>query len=286
MAEDPNHLVNFGKATCLIQAGGYKGTGFHFGGGWVMSVAHNFQDNQDPDWYHSPLKRATFTFTINDKKFVFSHSENASRMAFVHHLKAGDDIDLENKDIAMVKLGIQYEYGGRKCEDWESAERDKLNEMGSRYGFADIQAKREVKVDEKVVAIHYGGDDNIKIENLTVKSGQQNPIIILHPAIKPGASGCPILNKDYKLVGVFVGGDEAEGVALMWDGGIQKYISSGVQIILHAESYLAQKNFHYTNERINSKIQEQASQDKLEKMAKESQLTIYLMNGETFYGQN
>jgi hypothetical protein len=88
-------LKNFAKATCLIKcllevgppARYIKGTGFYFGSGWVMSVAHNFQNATDTPQLHSLLSSATFTFTVNGEQFVFANQGN--RMAFIHHLQPG-----------------------------------------------------------------------------------------------------------------------------------------------------------------------------------------------------
>ncbi len=290
-----NQLKEFAEATCLIEAGRYKGTGFHFGSGWIMSVAHNFQnDDTDNEHLHSLLSSAKFTFTIDGTECVFSSAEN--RMAFIHHLQPGDEVDPRNMDIALVKLGIQYEYG-RGDDDyniWENEEQQKLNEMELKC-FADIE-ERQVTEDEKVYAIHYGGDDNNrKKQELTVtrvSPANTNPFptIQLQPAIKPGASGCPILNQDYKLVGLLCGGGPPGNVqavdALMWNGGIKEYVSNGVSIIVDIGSYMAYKNMKVTDQAMNEELQKRASADKtqLMKKAKDSKLTIYLMNGEVFDG--
>jgi hypothetical protein len=158
---------------------------------------------------------------------------------------------------------------------------------------ADIE-ERQVSVDEKVYAIHYGGDDNNrKMEELTVThvshATNENPIptIQLKPVIKPGASGCPILNQDYKLVGLFCGGGppgNAQANAVMWNGGIEKYVNNGVPIIAESERYMALKNMGVKTR--NEAIQQRASDAKvgLNKGARDSKLTIYLMNGEVFDG--
>ncbi len=289
-------LEEFAKATCLITAGRKHGTGFHFGRGWIMSVAHNFQnDDTDNEHLHSLLSSAKFTFTIDGTECVFSSAEN--RMAFIHHLQPGDEVDPRNMDIALVKLGIQYEYG-RRDDDyniWENEEQQKLNDMELKC-FADIE-ERQVTEDEKVYAIHYGGGGNRKKVQLTVKRVEQirnsRPTIQLQPATQPGASGSPILNQQYRLVGLLFGGgdpDDPNAVddALMWNGGIKNYVDNGVSIIAHIGSYMAYKNMKVTDQAMNEELQKRASDEKtqLMKNAKDSKLTIYLMNGEVFNGQN
>ena len=121
------------QATCSIQSADlednvYTGTGFLYGNGWVISVAHNFQnDNTDREQQHSLLSRAHFTFTVNGQRFDFPRPPR-NRMALINHLRPGNNIDPNNMDIAMVKLGIQYEYMRSKndYEPWEKTEQQNL----------------------------------------------------------------------------------------------------------------------------------------------------------------
>lgn len=75
---------------CIDQAGDkFRGTGFHYGDGWVMTVAHNFQDdNKDNETSHSYLSEGNFRvlFHVEGKKYEFLEHK---RTAFVHHLKTG-----------------------------------------------------------------------------------------------------------------------------------------------------------------------------------------------------
>ena len=59
-----NKLKEKEKGVCLITCYDMKkqvhvfGTGFHFGSGWVMSAAHNFQADSDLPEDHSLLQTA------------------------------------------------------------------------------------------------------------------------------------------------------------------------------------------------------------------------------------
>ena len=163
MAANPNGddaWEEFKKATCLIQTldsegNACNGTGFIYGdGGWVMSVAHNFQSNADSAQLHSLLSEASFRFTVKGQSINFPRR---SRMAFIHHLQPGNSVDPNNMDIGMVKLGKQYEYGRRKSQDWEIAEEEQLKEMKLQSVFATID-DRETVANDTVHAIHY--DEN------------------------------------------------------------------------------------------------------------------------------
>ena len=130
MAVNPNEedpWKKYKEATCLINS---QGTGYFLGKGWVMSVAHNFQnDNTHPKKLHDLLSAARFRFTVDGQPFDFPPEPPQGpirRTAFIHHLRSGNN----NMDIAMVKLGKQYEYGNRQeYQDWETAEDSQLQRM-------------------------------------------------------------------------------------------------------------------------------------------------------------
>lgn len=159
-------LENVKKAVCLIQSTAegnrvlYEGTGFHFGNGWIMTVAHNFQDDKERNKKdHNIMSEGKFKVTWNGQKF-----EQHKRMAFIHQLKPGDNTDFQNKDIAMFKLGTQYEYGGRNNDrsDWEEIEDEMLEKVNaSSCAIADVQFDPpNPQVGDDVYAFHYGGDGN------------------------------------------------------------------------------------------------------------------------------
>ena len=199
-------------------------------------------------------------------------------------------------DIGMVKLGKQYEYDREKFQDWEIAEDRQIEEMKLQSVFATMGDRETVRGDT-VYAIHYGENlTDVTTTELTVgnvKENQDIPIMELQPQIAHGASGCSILNTDFKLVGLFFGGDEAvdgnrEPVddALMWKNGIEKYISKGVSIIAGIGRYMALKCFTCSSEKMNQEFQQKAAIERreLEKKAKDGKLTIYLMNDEVING--
>lgn len=185
-------LENVKKAVCLIQSTAegnrvlYEGTGFHFGSGWIMTVAHNFQDDDETDeTFHNIMAKGKFKVTWNGHEF-----EEHKRMAFVHHLQPGDDADTQNKDIAMFKLGIQYEYGRNQNDysDWENSEDEMLRSMNAAScAIANAQGAQlfhpqNPQVRENVYAFYYGGaDDAFKEEELKItkitQGTKRTPII-------------------------------------------------------------------------------------------------------------
>lgn len=159
-------------AVCLVEYINQEGrvipigTGFLYGSGWVMTVAHNFQDDQKDDkTCHSYLSEGKFrvSFHVNGEKYEFY--SQFKRIAFVHHLNPGEATDFENKDIGMVKLGRQYEYGRNQDDysDWEKEEENMLEEMGlSNFGLAQVAAA-DCKVGDSVYVVYYEDDNETKL---------------------------------------------------------------------------------------------------------------------------
>lgn len=150
---------------CIDQAGKkIKGTGFHYGNGWVMTVAHNFQDDKkDTETSHSYLSEGKFRllFHVRGKKYEFLENK---RTAFVYHLNPRKDPDFKNKDIGMVKLGLQYERS-EKVDDWECKEQKQLDEMKA-FAFAQTNPP-DHDVGDDVYAIYYG-DTGSTVEKMKI----------------------------------------------------------------------------------------------------------------------
>ncbi|KAJ7389959.1 hypothetical protein OS493_028009 [Desmophyllum pertusum] len=329
MANGDQELQKVKDAVCLIvgetrdERGNlvsFKGTGFYTGLGWIMTVAHNFQDdieqNKTDKTTHSILSDARFRveFDIEGQKYVF---QERKRMAFIHHLEPGEDADPQNKDIAMVKLGHQWDYGRIDYTKWEKEEQEKLGTMGAHdFALANIDVPKPEK-DETVYAVHYGGnDDSKKSEESKILPPPSPPwyqrccfcrrlpskVPMLHlekkiGVLPAGASGCPIMVKrgvNYRLVGLHFSGDDddedGEAQALQWSRGIHDYIKMGVRIIADIGSYMAYSKLASQLEG-SPELQETASKTaqnplaNLESEAKGAKLTIYLCNGEVINQQ-
>ena len=173
--------------------------------------------------------------------------------------------------------------------------------------FATI-ANRETEPGDIVYAIHYDGEDpNMRRTGLTVTETSSElptaavpndgndtnasnaggnssiPFMMLQPTMQPGASGSPIINENFKLVGLVVGGGEvgnslARDVALTWNNSIKQFIDTGVKIITVIDGYMATyKNRDYHQDAAKAK-------EMLEREARNARLTVYLMNGEVING--
>ena len=157
-------------AVCLIEYMNqnervkFRGTGFHYGDGWVMTVAHNFQDDgKDDKTSHSYLSEGKFRVLFHVKGKKEYKFPQRKRMAFVHRLNPAEDTDFKNKDIWMVKLGIQYGDGRNQDDynDWEKEEKEKLDEMfPGNFGLAQVSA--DPKEEDDVYVVYYRDDNESK----------------------------------------------------------------------------------------------------------------------------
>ena len=173
--------------------------------------------------------------------------------------------------------------------------------------------ERQVCDDDKVYTIHYGnrsscgeilcclpcsrasgcdyGRRNMAMQtvgNVTGPNTLPYPTFKLSPAVPHGASGCPILNNDFKLVGLLFAGNDDEDDALMWNNGIREYINTGVEVIARFERYVALQGLQATTSGAGNKnVQEQALNERqeLQEKARANRLTIYLTNGQRISGR-
>ena len=218
-------LQRMGEGVCLIKVRidekhCFKGTGFHYGGGWIMTNAHIFQDDdRDDEKTHSLINQAQFSFFAEDQTFTFCRR---TRTAFVHHLKTGEYTDFHNKDIAMVKLGYQ---NPENFEAWEEEEEEKLRTMNAHsktFTRADWSSGPHELVGQSVRGVHFGGSNNDK-KFVTSVIKRMVPMLHLEDVrsegvstFPSGASGSPILIRSgdkYLLVGLLFSGDEDESDA-------------------------------------------------------------------------
>ena len=291
-------LRNKGIGTCRIDIidtdtnlPEFKATGFHFGSGWVMSVAHNFEGDQHNGTFHDLLTRARFSF-INRNGGTVVFEQDHSRMAFIHHREPGDDVDDQNKDIAMVKLGVQYEYGRSEDDigDWERAEKEKLETL-TLPCLARIPQKDDIQqqIDDTVYTINpraANDGDRYLQQNLVGVTAGEVPTLTLTPARPPGASGSPILNAQCQLVGLLYGGTEDYDMALRWTDGIERYIEEGVDIIVNIGTFMAYKKLSEEDGPGDEEFRERAAgianeaRGNILIRAQASKLTVYLMNNE------
>ncbi|PFX18977.1 hypothetical protein AWC38_SpisGene16620 [Stylophora pistillata] len=151
----------------------YEGTGFLFGNGWVMTAAHNFQDDTERNkGIHNFLLNASFKVSFHVrhpdspdgtmKKYEFQMQK---RTAFAHHLQPGEDANLKDKDIAKVKLGVQYEYAREEGDykEWEKEEKEKLKELAEFVKpLSEAVTSQPITPGSSVYAVYYQACSNEK----------------------------------------------------------------------------------------------------------------------------
>ena len=252
--ETLSKLKQFGSGVCrieVVQENGlsYIGTGFHFGDGWVLTAAHVLR-NRDK------VNMARFVFFPPQMEISF---EARPRRAIIHRiLPAGRRPDYHNRDIALVKLGIQYTYRRKRddLEEWEIDEQQLLEQ----YNFFDFtslvksafspsgEERFSLRRTDPLTLIHFGGvqDNNKKFEfdiaMYEVYKYMQYKVINFASSVDSGASGCPMIQRvgdQWILVGVLFGGATHEneaslvitGQALVWNQEVLQHIEAGREAV-------------------------------------------------------
>lgn len=109
-------------SVCKIRrVDGAWGSGFHLGNGWVVTNSHVLNSR-----IH--VNGATFQFTTPNGDVL--NFESHERFGFRYRINEQDPNGNPVPDLAMVKLGMQYQYGGvHQPEPWEIAEQSRLSSI-------------------------------------------------------------------------------------------------------------------------------------------------------------
>lgn len=259
--ETLSKLKQFGSGVCrieVVQENGlsYAGTGFHFGDGWILTAAHVLR-NRDK------VNMARFVFFPPEMEISF---EARPRRALIHRLlPAGRRPDYHNRDIALVKLGIQYTYRRKRddLEEWEIDEQQLL-EQSNFFDFTSLvknaftpsgEEQFSLRRTDPLTLIHFGGGEQnnhkkfeFDIAKYEVYKYMQYKVINFAFSVDSGASGCPMIQRvgeQWILVGVLFGGatheDEASsiitGQALVWNQEVLQHIEAGREAVGKMSSF-------------------------------------------------
>lgn len=258
--ETLSKLQQFGSGVCRIEVAqesglSYSGTGFHFGDGWILTAAHVLR-NRDK------VNTARFVFFPPGIEISF---EARRRRAIIHRLlPTGRRPDYHNRDIVLVKLGIQYTYGRRKddLEEWEIDEQQLLEQF-NLFDFTPLvknaftpsgDEQFSLKVTDPLTIIHFGGEQNnlkkfeYNIAMYEVYKHLELKVINFAFSVDSGASGCPVIQRvgeEWILVGVLFGGASYEneansiitGQALVWNQEVLQHIEAGREAVGKMSSF-------------------------------------------------
>ena len=161
----------------------WSGTGFYYGKGWIMTAAHNLRGpSKDNETSHSCLSEGKFRVLFDiGGKYPYEFADGR-RMAFFHHLQPlGKSADLKNKDIGMVRLGRQWEWGREEHDysQWEKDENKKLEEMESHvFPLVQIDAPHAKAGDDAYAVYYVGGKKEVvKVTIRGISEGKQVKLI-------------------------------------------------------------------------------------------------------------
>lgn len=255
LKETLSRLLVFGAGVCRIEVSqpngpGYIGSGFYFGNGWVLTAAHVLRNREN-------VNNARFVFFSPNHEIAF---ELRPRRAIIHRLlPVGRRPDYHNRDITLVKLGIQYTYGRKKndLEEWEIDEQQLLEQF-SLFDFSSLVQNRftptgevefSMRPGDPLTAIHFGGEQDahkrFAFDAQVHEVYKQSPMKVVNFAfsLDSGASGCPVVQRvqgNWVLVGVLFGGvlhDSEEstvatvGQTLLWNQEILHHIRAGQETV-------------------------------------------------------
>ena len=261
LKETLSKLKQFGSGVCrieVVQENGlsYNGTGFYFGDGWILTTAHVLR-NRDK------VNMARFVFFPAEIEISF---EARPRRAIIHRLlPAGRRPDYHNRDIALVKLGIQFTYGRKRddLEEWEIDEQQLLEQFNF-FDFSSLvknaftssgDVQFSLRRTDPLTLIHFGGAQNnykkfeFDIAMYEVYKYTQYKVINFAFSVESGASGCPVIQlvggDQWILVGVLFAGATHEneassviaGQALVWNQEVLQHIEAGREAVGKMSSF-------------------------------------------------
>lgn len=260
LSEALSKIHQFGTGVCRIEVLqsdglGYVGSGFHFGDGWIATAAHVLR-NRDK------VNKARFVFFPPNNEISF---DARPRRGIIHRLlPVGRRLDYHNRDIALVKLGIQYSYGRKKddLEEWEIDEQQLLEQF-NLFDFSSLvensftpsgEVQFSMRPRDPLTAIHFGdGQDNSKkfAFDIAVHEVYKNmpfKVINFASSVGSGASGCPVIQRvdgHWVLVGMLFGGVSHEteecslitGQALVWDKQVLQHIQAGLENVAKMSAF-------------------------------------------------
>lgn len=220
------------------------GNGFYIGDGWILTTANVVRNR-------SQVNHARFTFNSDDGTFTFEARE---RRAFVYRtLQAGRRPDYHNRDVTLIKLGVQYSFR-QDVAPWEKDEQALLA-AHSPFSFQNLSKQgflgsNTVQSGDTLCAVYHGEAD----KHFHVGFQSSQPYKVLEPAgvqvyefsggFNAEASGCPVFvfkNGQCYFLGVFLPGPSSKstgckaftynGQALVWDEEFLTHITAGVKAV-------------------------------------------------------
>ena len=219
-------IIRKGKGVCYIKRKDSRGrlisfTGFHYGGGWIMTAAHCNEEKRH-------LKKSEVTFSwIDDNGEQSRHFEPRNRLGFIAErvvAKSSTQKSFE-KDLALFKIGKQYEKGKRQddFEAWEVEEQEFVDTVLLETNIM-VQTPSTVQLSLDMLIVHIffefpkssGPRKRFVLTKPSAIDDNRDEFEFLSPS-PHGASGSPILvfasrfsdnSPEYSLCGVMIGGYE------------------------------------------------------------------------------
>ncbi|KAK3755005.1 hypothetical protein QZH41_001975 [Actinostola sp. cb2023] len=256
ISKDPNlvevlkSLEEYSKGVCQITVNppdsnhSHSGCGFYLGDGWILTTASVIRNRNQVNY-------ATFTFVADHETFTYQARD---RRAFVYRtLPPGRRPDYHNRDLTLVKLGVQYTFR-QDVTAWEKDEQALLGHY-KPFSFQSLSkqapASRTPQEDDILCTVYHGNTAGQDSRRFYVAFDVSRSYKVLDLGVlefaggfEAEASGCPVFvfrNGQFYFLGVFLPGPSNKpmgskcfsytGQALLWDAELTSHITTGTKAV-------------------------------------------------------
>lgn len=226
----------------------HVGSGFYIGDGWVLTTSNVIRNR-------SQLKNASFVFFSTEGTACF---EARDRRAFVHRmLPPGRRPDYHNRDLTLIKLGVQFTRRRRK-EDitaWENEEQAVL-ESHKPFSFQNLMTNKpglssapdnKPHEEDMLCTVYRAMEQDQKRFQFGFKVSRVYQVLDLGMYDFSGdfeatVTGCPMLgfrNGQFYFLGVFLPGSSHKvgsgnvfaytGQVLLWHEQLGRHLECGIK---------------------------------------------------------
>lgn len=245
------HLNDYSKGVCQITVNSaesntsYSGSGFYIGDGWVVTTSNVVRNRNQ-------VNNARFTFVSDQEPFSFEARE---RRAFVYRtLPPGRRPDYHNRDLTVIKLGVQYSFR----QDVAAWEKDEQALLANRAPFSFQTfckqsylppAKASPLENDLLCAVYFQTGQDSRRFHIGFDASRSYRVLEqgmcdFSGGFNAEASGCPVFvlrNGQCLLLGVFLPGPSSKpcgsktyiynGQAIVWAEELMTHIAAGIKSV-------------------------------------------------------
>lgn len=242
------NLQEFSRGICQITVESntaHSGTGFYIGDGWIVTTSNIIHNR-------SQVNAAKFTFDFDQESFSF---EARDRRALVYRaLPPARRQDYHNRDITLIKLGVQYSFR----QDVAAWEKDEQALLANHAPFSFLSfckhgylppANAAIQEKDLLCAVYHPKNQELKRFHVGFDAARSYKILELGMCDFTGgfsadATGSPVFvlrDGQCFFLGVFLPGPSSKpsggksssytGQVIVWDGELMAHIAVGIKAV-------------------------------------------------------